>query len=69
MVIVACSLVQRYFGVAVATVGTVGEGIAREDSVDEETGYKEIDFLDESFSIHETKKLVGLIFVPKVTKS
>ena len=74
MVIVAYSLVQRYFGVAVAVVGTVGEGIAEEDTIDEEIidgeiGYEETDFLDGSFSNHDTKEFVGLIVVPKVTKS
>ena len=74
MFVVACSLVQRYFGVADAAAGTIGEGIAEEGTIDEETvdeevGYEEIDFLDGSFSNHETKKFVGFIVVPKVTKS
>ena len=60
MVILAYSLVQHCFGVAVVVVGTV----------DEEVGYEEIDFLDGSSSTQETKKLVGLIVgVPMVTKS
>ena len=74
MVIVACSLVQHYFGLATATADIVGEGIAEEDIVDEETvdeevGYEETDFLDGSFSNQETKKFVVLIVVSKVTKS
>ena len=74
MVILACSLVQCYSGVAVAASGTVGEGIAEEgttdeETVDEEVGYEEIDFLDESFSNQETKKFIDLTFVSKVTKS
>ena len=56
MVVVACSLVQCYFGLATATVDIVGEGIAEEDIVDEETvdeevGYEENDFMDGSSSI------------------
>ena len=74
MVILACSLVQHYFGVATATAGTVGEGIAEEDTIDEETnyeevGYEETGFLDGIFSNQETNRLDGLIVVPKVTKS
>ena len=46
MVLVACSLVQHYFGVVAVDAGTVGEGIAEEDIVDEEVGYEEIDFMD-----------------------
>ena len=69
MVVLACSLIQHYFGVAIAVVGTVGEGIVVEGTVDEEVGYEETNFLDGSFSNQETKKFVGLSVVPKVTKS
>ena len=69
MVIVACSLVKHYFGVAVVAAGTFGEGIGEEDIFDEEVGYEETDFLDGSFSNEETKKFVGLIGLPKLTKS
>ena len=37
MVVVACSLVQRYFGAVDAAAGTIGEGIAEEGTVDGET--------------------------------
>ena len=76
MVAGACSLVQCYFGVAAAAVGTIGEGIVEEDIageetvdgeiVDEEVGYEKTDFLDGSFSNQEID--VGLSIVPKVTK-
>ena len=70
---------QRCSGVATAAAGTVGEdnfeeGIVGEETVDgeiigEEVGYEETDFLDGSFSNEETKKFVGLIGLPKLTKS
>ena len=44
MVIVACSLVQHYFGVAAADAGTIGEGIAEEGTVDEETIDEEVGY-------------------------
>ena len=75
MVILACSLVQHCFGVAVAAVGTVGEGIVEEDiagkgtvngeTIDEEVGYEETDFLDGCFSNQETKKFDGLSVMTK----
>ena len=65
---------QHYFRVAVAAFGTVGEGIAEEGTVDEETineevCYEETDSLDGIFSNQETMMFVGLIVLPKVTKS
>ena len=69
MFVVACSLVQRYFGVVVVAAGTIGGGIPKEDNVDEEIVHEEIDFMDGSFSNQETKNVFGLIVVPKVTKS
>ena len=65
---------QRCFEFAVAAAGTIGEDIAKEgtfdeETIDEEVGYEETDFLDDIFSNQDTKKLVGLIVMPNVTKS
>ena len=64
MVVLAYSLVQHCFEFAPVATGTVGEGIDEESTfdeeiVDKEVGYEQIDFLDGSSSIQETRKLAG----------
>ena len=51
----ACSLVQCYFGVAIAAADTIGEGTTEEDTVGEETDDEEFhcgetDFVGRNFS-------------------
>ena len=75
MVVLAYSLVQHCFEVAATATGTIGEGIAKEGTVnevivDKEVGYEQTNFLDGISSIQETKKLASLIVVVSmVTKS
>ena len=44
MVVLACSLVQHFFGVAAAATGTFGEGIPEEGTVDEEIVDEEVGY-------------------------
>ena len=75
MVVLAYSLVQHCSRVTAAAAGTVGEGIAKEGTVDEvivdkEVGYEQTDSQDGSSSVQETQKLAGLVVVVSmVTKS